>query len=126
MEAPVIASGGWGKAQKKENKLRLLDPWFSELYTPKHIPKVLQGFKWPPSHPTMLMLSGIGHTNPKNASNWLLEASETIKINPKMDSGPQFHPVITPKTHSQGIAKVHVTPRPPYFADAIMCRLNQP
>ena len=45
--------------------------------------------------------------NPKNTFNWLSEASETIKIKPRMDSGPLFHPVITTKIHSQGIAKVH-------------------
>ena len=70
----------------------------------------------------MLIVSGIVYTNPKNTSNWLLEASETIKINPKMDSGRQFHLVITPKTHSQGNAKVHMIPRPPYYADAIRYR----
>ena len=33
------------KLKRKENKFRLLDPFFSELYTQKHIPKVLQEFK---------------------------------------------------------------------------------
>ena len=48
-------------------------------------------------HPTMFMLSGVGHINSKNTFDWLSGTSETNKIKPKKVFEPLFHPVISPK-----------------------------
>ena len=55
-------------------------PLFHPVIPPKHISKVLQGFKWSLGHPTMLILSVVGHTNTRNTLNLLSRASETMKM----------------------------------------------
>ena len=55
--------------------LYLLDPL-------KHILTAMEGFKWPPVPPTMLMPQVTGHTSIKNSFKRVPGASETVKIEP--------------------------------------------
>ena len=59
------------KLERKENKIRVLDPSFTEFYPPNTFPRYCKGSSDPPGYPTMLILSVLGHTNPKNTFNWL-------------------------------------------------------
>ena len=61
---------------------------FYPVIPPIHIPKVVQGPKWPPGHPTMLMLSSVGFINPKNTFSWLLGVSGTNQFKPEKASKP--------------------------------------
>ena len=70
---------------------------FHPVISPKTHSMILIGFKWPPGHPTRLMLSGLGYINPITF-NWFSGASYVIELKPEKASGPLFHPVIPPNT----------------------------
>ena len=70
----------------------------------------------------MLLLSVVGHINLRNIFNWLLEASETMYIEPKKASGHLF----PHKMHSYGTEWVQMSPGQSYFVDAVSFRPYQP
>ena len=58
---------------------RVLNHCFIELFSPKYIPKILEGFKWPLGLSTMLLLSILGKSNPKKNLQWVSRASKPPK-----------------------------------------------
>ena len=83
---------------KKSKPKKASERSFHPVISPQTHSMILQGFKWPPGHLTRLMLSGVGHINPKNTFNWFSWASDAIRFKPENASGPLFHPVIPPNT----------------------------
>ena len=68
-----------------------------KLLSPKHIPKVLYGFRWPPGHPTMLMLSCECPINPQTPSVGSWKSWKSIKSIPKRLLNPSFTQLFLPK-----------------------------